>query len=613
MPQQSVVLADGAGQLEQETTSHIPSKYFYPEFAGPGGERYLKKLLRQVLPMALYRTWEIFADHQAKGNDCYLSIPQLAVLAGRSLRTMQKNLAVLQARQLLVEHAERKVFRGPQGEPISRMVVIKDFANLYALAHEYHEWLHTDAYIAPAHAFVEAIAHEPLLVEKLRRFDNYRRILYTRVPGPGPRNQEEDRWFTEYCPGRALSEAHTLAGTTEQQPPCVIAAKLPPKNLAKEVAKDSPKRRSEASQEDIPQGDSFDSAASFSVSSFAKGKAGISASPAQRVSGSQMRQDIVSSPPPDHPLARSFVDEIAVPFGDRNKKGSITRILKIIANAYLEEAEVLLCLVRSYVTARETSELRPEHYDQRTGQANRMPLFCALFERFIQARVLGQKWNYTWQQMEEDIATDEHLALWRSEQQVQFNKLAGDDNKQPNNEHGSYDAAFSEDGSASKQEAVKTSVRRPGRTRLSRTEQEREERAAHAQKIRWRLLNAGIPIQEPAVLWEHVLCGCPLYHKRNGKEVCALCSPDPDWPEEVMALLHSIVEAKAGAEVESEPEAINAAYRFTREPACSLYSRVRKKRRGQEEGEQAYESASGRARNERLKFNENLSRTPLVY
>src|SRR5216684_7204820 len=68
-------------------TSDVCNKYWYPEFAGWHGERDLKKLLRQTLPMALYRTWEIFVDHQALGSDCYLGITRLAEIAGRATRT----------------------------------------------------------------------------------------------------------------------------------------------------------------------------------------------------------------------------------------------------------------------------------------------------------------------------------------------------------------------------------------------------------------------------------------------------------------------------------------------------------------------------------------------
>ncbi|HEU5374833.1 MAG TPA: hypothetical protein VFV38_05300, partial [Ktedonobacteraceae bacterium] len=103
----------------------------YPEFAGWSGERYLKKLLRQILPMALYRTWEICVEHQARGQDCYVGVAQLASLAGRTVRTLQKNLAELGAKRLLVERAERKVVRRRDGTHAPRVVVVKDFSPLY--------------------------------------------------------------------------------------------------------------------------------------------------------------------------------------------------------------------------------------------------------------------------------------------------------------------------------------------------------------------------------------------------------------------------------------------------------------------------------------------------
>jgi hypothetical protein len=52
------------------------------------------------------------------------------------------------------------------------------------LAHEYHEWLHDDAYFPPDRTFVPLLIQEPALAAKLSRFENYRRILSTRVPGP---------------------------------------------------------------------------------------------------------------------------------------------------------------------------------------------------------------------------------------------------------------------------------------------------------------------------------------------------------------------------------------------------------------------------------------------
>jgi hypothetical protein len=72
-----------------------------------------------------------------------------------------------------------------------------------------------------------------------------------------------------------------------------------------------------------------------------------------------------------------------------------------------------------------------------------------------------------------------------------------------------------------------------------------------------------IPIQGASVLWEHLTCGNPLYHRYNGREVCALCFPDPQWPEEAMTLLRSIVrgekedgEAPAESQILREAEAV---------------------------------------------------------
>jgi hypothetical protein len=491
MPDPITLLDETTAAQHSPATEYPQHPYvIYPEFAGPGGEHHLKKLLRQILPMALYRTWEIFVEHQARGNDCYLSVPQLAVLAGRCLRTMQKNVATLATKGLLVEHAERKAFRPSNGEPTSRMVVVKDFTNLYALAHEYHTWLHSDAYIPPDRVFLAALSADPSLVAKLRRFDTYRRVLYTSLPGPGPQAHEEDRWFTAYPLGdRAPTEGTFPEGDKDARPQAAaMAPTLSANDPAKERAKDSPKRINESFHRDSSKGDSFDSASSCSEKTLKKRghsprnqqqeeatreMAGTLASEQSRLPpsphpegarspaghereetsqevrmahqamemarnahaiqpGSSTLQPQDRPPrPPDHPLARSFVQEIAAPFGDRNPKGSTTRVLGILANASLEEAEVPLCLVRAYVTARDTHTLRPAYYDQVTGQANRMPLFCTLFERFVQARLHNGKWNYSWQEMEEDIAADDRLLLWWTEHQALLTRETPDSHENP--------------------------------------------------------------------------------------------------------------------------------------------------------------------------------------
>ncbi len=250
--------------------------------------------------------------------------------------------------------------------------------------------------------------------------------------------------------------------------------------------------------------------------------------------------------PPDHPLARSFVQEISAPFGDLNKKGSLTRVLRTIADAQLDhQASVLLCLVRAYTVARDTRNVRPEHWDPGTGRANRMPLFCAMFERFVQACAKASRWEYTWQQMEDDIEADDRLVLWWSEHRALGSETP--DHPPHEQEGGQNRCAALPPGVGPERElrAVDTQARHQRRTQRSQTEEEREERAALAHKVLAHLLSRAVPIQEPIILWEHLACGCPLYHTRAGKEVCARCFPDPLWSEEVLALIRSIVEAQA--------------------------------------------------------------------
>lgn len=595
---------------EADAIQHQHNKFIYPEFAGWAGERYLKKLLRQILPMALYRTWEIFVEHQANGNECYLGVSQLAAIAGRTSRTMQKNLAELEARQLLIVRAERKVFAGPGGATTSRAVVVKDFSHLYALAHEYHEWLNAADYLAPVRELRTLIAQDSRLVAKLRRFDNYRRVLYHQLPGP-PKAREEDRWFTAYPVEEIFLETtENRATALSEAHPARMAKKQMAKELAKQLPKDSPERITVTYEKDHPKEDSRDSGAPFSETTWKK-RGGTPACPARTREQEQApdaRQEVLEgtgphllaaspstpplqhgeqssrhdavkthreghlvtgeqgkpahlqekrgqlsqkrSSPPDHPLARSFVQELSALFGDGNPKGSLTRVLSLLASAHLSHpAEVLPCLVRAYTVARDTRTIRAEHWDARTGRVNRMPLFCAMVARLVQAYAQAQRWHYTWQQMEEDIAADDHLRLWWHQQQGQNRALAGIHAE-------AQEGAPSLQGDSSCPPAPQKTkhrlsvvlARQRSRPRLSQTDEEREARAIAARMVLTHLARSCVAMDEPVIWWEHLACGCPLYHKREGKVMCALCFPHPAWPAEVRALIASTVETSGGGE-----------------------------------------------------------------
>lgn len=595
MRESTTLLEERQEAVTAERQQELPNAYGYEEFAGWAGERYVKRVLRQILPLALYRTWEIFVEYQGRGNDCYLSVPQLARLAGRTLRTMQKDLATLAARHLLVERAARKPCPGPDHTVHSRVVVVKDFAQLYALAHEYHEWLHATDYIPPDRTVSELILPNAPLLAKLRRFDNYRRVLYNQRPGPAPRAQEEDRWFTDY-------QAEAPISSEEEKPTHGRgwlatdggAKKEVSREQCKDLLKDSPKRINERFSNERTKRDGFDSASISSErcgteetetprqhttrqphqakdlqhmyniasheTSYLAPTASIPNQPKIRhenvtargggyqAPSSQRKQATLChagnrSCGSGQALVRSFVQEVSGPFGDLNPKGSVTRMLAMLASAPLDDpADVLLCLVRAYTIARDTGTIRPQHWNQQTGRANRMPLFCTMFQRLTQARAQGHRWEYTWQQMQEDIAADALLTHWQHEQWEYVSHLADDPTDEP------------EETRAMQGVSSQTTLSVPRALSRQSPRSQTTERAAYARRVRAQLSRMAVAINDPIIWSEHIACGCPLFHKQAGKDVCALCSPDPTWSEEVRRLISSIVERQSSAETTSETE-----------------------------------------------------------
>lgn len=251
-------------------------------------------------------------------------------------------------------------------------------------------------------------------------------------------------------------------------------------------------------------------------------------------------------------LARSFVQEIAGPFGDANPPGSITRVLRVLSEEHLEHpTEVLQCLVRAYTVARETRSIRPAYQDPSTGRANRMPLFCAMVQRFAHSQRQGSPCNQGWQQVEAELATDEHLAAWwnqqrgwramyQSEDDRHDGRTEEEDEREQERQEASVPAEANETGRPV-EEMVSPA---PRRTRCSQSEQEREQRATVARQVVGCLRTMGVVIHDPIIWHEHVVCGCPLSHRQAGHDVCARCSPDPGWPGQVQALIRSIVQPR---------------------------------------------------------------------
>ncbi len=160
-----------------------PNKYHYPIFDGFGGERYLDSIILEILPAALERTWRYAVEHQAPGRDCYVGAAKIAGRAKRSLRKIEIDLKTLEVQGLMRKYAGKRPLLQEDGTIVERPVVVKDFKALYDLAYEYHLWTQSPEYIPPERDYAEMIRKDPQLYQKLIRFNNYRRILCTEVPG----------------------------------------------------------------------------------------------------------------------------------------------------------------------------------------------------------------------------------------------------------------------------------------------------------------------------------------------------------------------------------------------------------------------------------------------
>src|ERR1019366_6303685 len=245
---------EGLQSQEAKLQNPFPNKYHFDEFAGFEGERRLKSVLRKILPIALYRTWEIFDLAQAPGNDCYLGLVKASEAAERVQKTIRQDLLEFEARTLLVIRPQEKLLRRPDGTYQRRRVIVKDFSGLYRLAHEYYCWTQSEDYIEPDRDFVDLIRLDEYLVKKLRRFNNYRRILQNQIPGPKAQEREEHRWFTEFEEDQNHSQQNVEDARDDTTDP--IRTKQFPKELPEQFPKHSVNRIESNDQVEPSSGDS---------------------------------------------------------------------------------------------------------------------------------------------------------------------------------------------------------------------------------------------------------------------------------------------------------------------------------------------------------------------
>src|SRR5437763_1948348 len=171
-------------QNETGKSNKYPYKYKYEIFDGYAGEEYLKGLVREILPAALYRTWEIAVRFQAPSNACYVGVGKIAEKAKRGERQIQKDRREMELRELLRRYAGPVLVKEPDGTWSRKVRIINDFGGLYDLAYEYHLWKTSAEYVEAEWEAADYIREDEELYEKLIRFDCYRRILVCEKRGP---------------------------------------------------------------------------------------------------------------------------------------------------------------------------------------------------------------------------------------------------------------------------------------------------------------------------------------------------------------------------------------------------------------------------------------------
>src|SRR5207302_10504286 len=82
----------GERSESRQSGAERPNKYTYAIFEGYAGEEYLRDLVKDILPAALYRTWAIAVGFQAPGNACYVGTGRIARKAKPGIRQIQKDL-----------------------------------------------------------------------------------------------------------------------------------------------------------------------------------------------------------------------------------------------------------------------------------------------------------------------------------------------------------------------------------------------------------------------------------------------------------------------------------------------------------------------------------------
>jgi len=138
----------------------------------------LYRVARLILPSALYYTWNAFLDFQCDDLPPSVTLKQVAEHTNKNLRTIELNVQRLrQLGYLYTRHAPRD----------GMCVVEKCFDGFYKAVVEYLEWEKSASYIPPLREFFAIDQLDWSICNQLVRFNNYRRLIHNKKPGPKPK------------------------------------------------------------------------------------------------------------------------------------------------------------------------------------------------------------------------------------------------------------------------------------------------------------------------------------------------------------------------------------------------------------------------------------------
>jgi hypothetical protein len=153
----------------------------------------LCRLLKKILRPAHYRTWLAANGELVNDPAPCLSAKEIAERVGRHRRTIEIDLQEMREKRLLhLQPAQRE----------GRWVMEMHYDVLYRLVHEYLEWERSADYIPPERQYFERMEIDADLRQRLLQFEDYRKVLAKKKPGPKGRSVLQETYpVRPTCPG----------------------------------------------------------------------------------------------------------------------------------------------------------------------------------------------------------------------------------------------------------------------------------------------------------------------------------------------------------------------------------------------------------------------------